>query len=253
MKKKKIIIFILIFVLISTAFGVPLAINFYNDMSVIDKVQYVDSKDVDVASFDTGDSVATNLEILNEHFSTDIISGYVELNFEPSKEKLKEIYSKIGNEISQWFDKDIMDLEQLGIQLNLLSEFAIEDIRLFSIDKVSFFDINAQISGSSDTSIRIVMDSEYYKIYSVTIYGGIAGKISNIYEYNVTSDYSNKLTSNIAKKLGQYYEINEPKTIKISEGERMFVTYGLLPMLDWSINFYHNGDEPTIEIGIINL
>lgn len=253
MQMKKIIIVSLIFVLIVSAFGVPLAINFYNDKSLINKIQYVDSKDVNIVSFDTRESIATNLEILNEQLSTDIMTGYVELSFEPNKDKLKEIYEKIGNEMALWFDSDIMKLEPLGVQLDLIDEFIIEDIKLFSIDKVSLFQISAGILDNTDTSIKIIMDSDYYKIYSVTIYGGIAGKMSNIYEYNVENGYSNRLTSDIAKKLGQYYEIDEPKTLEISDGERMVVTFGLLPELDWSINFYYNGDVPTVEIGIVNL
>ncbi|MFQ9514926.1 MAG: hypothetical protein ACLRZ9_03765 [Eubacterium sp.] len=249
MWKKIIAAIIVIIILMGAAFAFPLAINYYSDKSHINKIQYVESKDIDLFSLNEERNIASNLETINRLLGEYASPGYVPLNFEPSEEKLNEVYDKVKNEMEQWFSADIMGLEATGIQLNLLSDFEIEDVRLYSYDKISFFQIDA-VTAESDTSIRINMDSNYYKIYSVAIYGGIVEKIEDIYTYNMKLEKKsiNDVMEQIADKIVQYYGVDMPQ---IMVGGESLISYRILSNLEWSVQFYNDQDISIIEIGIL--
>lgn len=257
MLKKRIAAIIVIVVLVGAAIGMPIVINYYNDKSLINKIKYVESKDISVFSVDDKQGIVSNLKILNEQLYGDVRLGTVELNFEPSEDKINEIYGKIENEISLWFNEDIMALEAAGIDVYSLSDFIIETVRLYSIDKVTYFQVDAVLAKNPETLIRIAIDSEYYKIYSVNIYGKMVKKFINLYEddtVGVVNAYESEMTKVIADKISKYYGIDVPKIKKNSEsgGILKSVTYGLLSDLEWRIEFYVDV-SPGIAIGIVDL
>lgn len=251
MWKKRMASVVVIIVLVGTALGIPLVTNYYNDKSIINKIQYVKSEDINILSDSDKEDIAVKLKQLDEQ-STHSNSVSLELNFNPSDEKLEEIYDNIESEMSKWLDEDIMGLEQSGICVSKLSDFAIVDVVLYSFDKISFFQVVAVSKDDVDTSMRIAIDSDCYKIYSVETYGGLASEIINIYEkYNLEKGIDvyelGAVVDGIAYKVGEYYDIDPPELEKKSED---LISYAILSNLNWRIKLFNDENSPTISIGI---
>lgn len=257
MWKKRIAAVFAIIVLVGVAIGFPLVINYYSDKKLVNKIKYVESKDIDILSASENMDVASKLNILDEQLLTDEVSMILELNFEPTEEQKNEIYDNVETEINKWLDGDVIGLEQAGIQVSGLSDFVIESIRLYSIDKISFFEVEAILSEYPYTSIRIAMDSDCYKIYSIRVSGEMAKSIMGFYEeYKMKNsvDYTDVsvdaayVLDEIAYKIGRYYELETPELIK--EGENI-ISYNMLSNLSWRIKLYADEiGEPIVEIGI---
>lgn len=284
MSKKRIVSAIVIIVLVGVAFGFPTVINYYNDSSDMNKIQYVESKDINISFGSEDVSIDSKLKVLDEYLDSGNTKSAVQLNFEPSADKLAEIYEKINAEIALWFDADIMGLEKNGRYISQLGNFQIKDVELYSIDKISFFQVTGIYDATyPDTVLKIFMDSDCYKIYSIDIYGEIAGEIQYSfegYQYGVSNtdakekngvEDSNKadikdnistdikdnvsviygdMTEYLAQKIGSYYEIESPQIMKSGED---VVSYRVLSNLRWNIKFYDEGTTPAMHIGIADI
>ena len=264
MYKKRVAVVLVIIILVVVALGFPVVIHYYSDKRLVNKIQYVKSNDIDILSSNENMDVASKLQILDEQVLTDTNTMSVSVEVDPMTGKFEEICDKAEAEIMKWLEADVMNLEQAGVSVSRFADFVIQDVQLYNVGQISVFQVYATLMGQEDTSLRILLDSDCYKIYSLYICGGAVEDVMQGYEnYNlkkgvdissdnsyVVSGISDYELEEIASQIGQYYEIDTPELINKSENN---IEYILLDNLIWNINFFDDKKIPTLNIGISNI
>lgn len=258
MWKKRIMAILVIIILVGTAFAFPFAIHYYSDESHMNKVQYVESKDIDVFSTKGNNSVAENIELLDKMAAEGSDIEINEMVFEPSKEKQKTIKNRIKEEVQQWLDEDILGLQEAGIYLNCFTNLEIEDIRLMRLNTISYLEVGMLMDDGSDTYLTVCIDSNNYKIYRLKVEGVIVKKIcNNEYSYLTIANGSKDIDEvmvQVEKNISKYYELNYmPVNSNVTNRA---IEYSVGNNLEWAIVDYLDGqdiDTPVLDIGFVGL
>lgn len=258
MWKKRIMAVLVIIILVGTAFAFPFAIHYYSDESNMNKIQYMESKDIDVFSTKNSDSVSENIELLDKLAAEGSDPGVNEMVFEPSKEKQKTIKTRIKEEVQQWLDEDILGLQEAGIYLNCFTNLEIEDIRLMRLNTISYLEVGMLMDDGSDTYLTVCIDSNNYKIYRLRVEGVIVKKIcNNEYSYLTIANGNidiDEVMVQVEENIRKYYELNYmPVNSNVTNRA---IEYDVGNNLEWAIVDYLDGqdiDTPVLDIGFVGL
>lgn len=251
MWRKRIIAAIVILSLLCASFTLPLVINYYNDKKTINRVQYVEDNEIDIYNANSKESMASKIYILDKKYNDELYTKVVELSFNPGKKRKKEIYSKINDELELWFNEDRLELEKAGVSLSWIDNFNIEDIRLYSFENISYFEIKLSLENDPSTSIDVVMDSELYKIYSMDVYTENQKQLLYTQYYTAYDKEMKKILQVIADNLSEYYEVDAIEINNDSVDKYDLISFGILSNLEWNIVYWENDESNGIHIGMV--
>ena len=227
---------LVIIILVGTAFAFPFAIHYYSDESHLNKIQYVESKDIELISNEKKQNAA---DIIEQVGSMAEEGGYPVptqiTSFIPDDKKLKEIEDGINNEMIGWMKANTVGLYNWGIDLSYFQDFEIDDIALMNLGgTISFFEVMITPVNYPDVTITIAVDSSSYKIYRMNIHDAYV-KNTKISYYD-KEDIISKSEA-MAKKLQEYYGLNYTPEMESFGGDEIIYNLG---GAQWEIDYGEN-------------
>lgn len=238
-----ILVILLAGILVFGAMHVPVIMNKYNENKFVDRVEYVERKDVALFGANQELKINEKIKYLGYLLSNDEKPQLIEIPYEPNIKQIEEFENKIGEELGNWPCINKASIQ--GLNINVQDIF-IKDIKVYSIydsENITYFFIQAFCG---DLRVDLYMDSKEFKIYHVTLRGN---KVTKWIDSN--NSKGNELwmnistTNNFSQAVEKYYNL---AYIRGSNAVENSVTYSLDEGIDCGFYILNNQE---FNIGLV--